>query len=41
MAELGCDYYQGFVRARPGVPEIVTGLLESTSGVTLLPVRRP
>ncbi len=40
VAELGCDFYQGFVRARPGVPEIVTGLLESTSGVTLLPVRR-
>ena len=41
VAELGCDYYQGFVRARAGAPEIVTGLLESTSGVTLLPVRRP
>jgi diguanylate cyclase (GGDEF)-like protein len=39
VAALGCDYYQGFLRARPGAPEIVTGLLESATGVTLL--RRP
>ncbi|MGD9954932.1 MAG: putative bifunctional diguanylate cyclase/phosphodiesterase [Candidatus Nanopelagicales bacterium] len=39
VAALGCDYYQGFLRARPGTPEVVTGLLESTTGVTLL--RRP
>lgn len=40
IVELGCDVYQGFLRARPGSPDVVTGLLESTSGVTLLP-RRP
>jgi predicted signal transduction protein with EAL and GGDEF domain len=40
VVELGCDLYQGYYKARPGAPEIVTSLLESRTGVTLLPVRR-
>jgi diguanylate cyclase (GGDEF)-like protein len=40
VVALGCDLYQGYYKARPGAPEIVTSLLESRTGVTLLPVRR-
>jgi diguanylate cyclase (GGDEF)-like protein len=41
VAQLGCRSYQGFVKARPGAPEVVTTLLETSTGVSLLPVRRP
>jgi EAL domain-containing protein (putative c-di-GMP-specific phosphodiesterase class I) len=30
-AELGCGSYQGYLRARPGSAEVITGLLESTA----------
>ncbi|MEI8055904.1 MAG: EAL domain-containing protein [Actinomycetes bacterium] len=33
VAELGCRVYQGFLRARPGSADVVTGLLENQDAI--------